>query len=122
MAKAETYKRKIREQVKADNNGKVPEHLSLTIENYAQALETRDLYREQIAKDGATITEVGSMGQVSKRQHPLCALLYQQEMLCLSYAKALGSTNAKQASKPQDATDRKAQNSMNDYIQATIND
>ena len=38
MAKAETYKRKIREQVKADNNGKVPEHLSLTIENYAQAL------------------------------------------------------------------------------------
>ena len=101
MAKAETYKRKIREQVKADNNGKVPEHLSLTIENYAQALETRDLYREQIAKDGATITEVGSMGQVSKRQHPLCALLYQQEMLCLSYAKALGATSAKAAAKTE---------------------
>jgi len=99
MAKAETYKKKIRAQVKADNGGQVPEHLSLTIDNYASALETRDLYRDQIAKDGATLTEVGSMGQVSKRQHPLCGLLYQQEMLCLSYAKALGSTNAKAAKK-----------------------
>ena len=99
MAKASTYKDKIRKQVKADNGGEVPERLNLTIENYASALETRDLYRAQIAKDGATITEAGSMGQVVTRQHPLCGLLYQQEMLCLSYAKALGSTNAKAAVK-----------------------
>ena len=99
MAKAKTYKDKIRKQVKADNGGEVPERLNLTIENYASALETRDLYREQIAKDGATITKAGSMGQEVTRQHPLCGLLYQQEMLCLSYAKALGSTNAKAAMK-----------------------
>ena len=117
MVKAETYKRKIREQVKADNNGKVPEHLSLTIENYAQALETRDLYREQIAKDGATITEVGSMGQVSKRQHPLCALLYQQEMLCLSYAKALGSTAAKAAAKTERPDNVDDNDPMRQYYQ-----
>ena len=122
MAKKKTYIDKIKAQVKADNNGKVPEHLLLTIDNYASALETRDLYRNKILEEGATITEAGSMGQVVTRQHPLCSLLYQQELLCLNYAKALGSTNAKQASKPQDATDRKAQNSMNDYIQATIND
>ena len=122
MAKKKTYIDKIKAQVKADNNGKVPEHLLLTIDNYASALETRDLYRNKILEEGATITEAGSMGQVVTRQHPLCSLLYQQELLCLNYAKALGSTNAKQASKPQDATDRKAQNSMNDYIQETIND
>ena len=122
MAKKKTYIDKIKAQVKADNNGKVPEHLLLTIDNYASALETRDLYRNKILEEGATITEAGSMGQVVTRQHPLCSLLYQQELLCLNYAKALGSTNAKQAAKPQDPTDRKAQNSMNDYIQATIND
>ena len=119
MAKAKTYIEMIRKQVKADNNGKVPEHLDLTIRNYAAALETRDIYRETISsnKTGAIVYENGIL-----KQHPLCGLLYQQEMLCLSYAKALGTTNAKQAAKPQDPTDRKAQNSMNDYIQATIND
>ena len=99
MAKASTYKEKIRKQVKADNGGEVPVRLNLTIENYASALETRDIYREQIAKDGATITEAGSMGQVVTRQHPLCGLLYQQERLWLRYAQALGSTNAKAAVK-----------------------
>lgn len=106
MAKAKTYITDIRKQVAADHGGEVPERLNLTIRNYAAALETRDMYREQISKDGATITEIGSMGQTSKRQHPLCGLLYQQEMLCLSYAKALGATSAKAASKvePKDKT------------------
>ena len=121
MAKKKTYQDKIKAQVKADNNGKVPEHLLLTIDNYASALETRDLYRNKILEEGATITEAGSMGQVVTRQHPLCSLLYQQELLCLNYAKALGSTAAKQASKPQDPTDRKAADQMQGYMEATIN-
>ena len=110
MAKAKTYKDKIRAQVKADNGGQVPEHLSLTIDNYASALETRDLYRETIScnKSGAVVYENGIM-----KQHPLCGLLYQQEMLCLSYAKALGSTNAKAAKKsdsePVDENDQMKQ-------------
>ena len=101
MAKAKTYIETIRKQVKADNGGEVPEHLTLTIENYAQALEMRDIYKAKIAEDGPTITEAGSMGQVVTRQHPLCSLLYQQELLCLNYAKALGSTNAKAAAKTE---------------------
>ena len=101
MAKKKTYIDKIRAQVKADNGGKVPDHLLLTIDNYASALETRDLYREKIIDEGATITEAGSMGQVVTRQHPLCSLLYQQELLCLNYAKALGATSAKAATKTE---------------------
>ena len=98
MAKAKTYIETIRKQVKADNGGEVPEHLDLTIRNYAAALETRDLYKETIAgnKTGAVVYENGIL-----KQHPLCGLLYQQEMLCLSYAKALGSTNAKAAAKTE---------------------
>ena len=98
MAKAKTYIEMIRKQVKADNNGKVPEHLDLTIRNYAAALETRDIYRETISsnKTGAIVYENGIL-----KQHPLCGLLYQQEMLCLSYAKALGSTAAKAAAKTE---------------------
>ena len=98
MAKAKTYIETIRKQVKADNGGKVPEHLDLTIRNYAAALETRDLYKETIAgnKTGAVVYENGIL-----KQHPLCGLLYQQEMLCLSYAKALGSTAAKAAAKTE---------------------
>ena len=99
MAKAETYKKKIREKVAKDNGGKVPAHLDLTIENYARALEMRDCYADRIAQDGPVITEVGSMGQATTKQHPLCALLYQQELLCLNYAKALGATSATAASK-----------------------
>lgn len=97
--KAKQYITQIRVQVAADNGGTVPKRLDLTIRNYASALETRDLYREKIAEDGPTLTEVGSMGQASTKQHPLCALLYQQELLCLNYAKALGATSAKAASK-----------------------
>ena len=109
MAKAQTYIKDIRAQVKADHGGKVPDHLNLTIRNYANALEIRDRYREKILSDGETIIkegavifENGSMGQTIRKQHPLCGLLYQQEMLCLSYAKALGGTAAKAAAKPED--------------------
>ena len=108
MAKAATYIKDIRAQVKADHGGVVPEHLNLTIRNYANALEIRDRYREKILDEGETITEVGSMGNTIRKQHPLCNLIYQQEMLCLSYAKALGGTSAKAAAKvdlPNNPTD-----------------
>lgn len=114
--KADTYLKDIRAQVRADHDGKVPDHLNLTIRNYANALEIRDRYREKILNDGETIVEVGSQGQMVTRQHPLCGLLYQQEMLCLSYAKALGGTAAKAAAKPEEKGDREATNRLNDFI------
>ena len=100
MASAKTYIETIRKQVKADNGGKVPEHLDLTIRNYAAALATRDMYRETIERNqsGAVVYENGIL-----KQHPLCGLLYQQELLCLNYAKALGATSAKAASKTDHA-------------------
>ena len=82
MAKAATYLKYIRAQVKADHGGKVPDHLNLTI----------------------------------RKQHPLCGLLYQQEMLCLSYAKALGGTAAKAAAKPEDKGGQDATNALNEFI------
>ena len=60
MAKAATYLKDISAQVKADHGGKVPDHLNLTIRNYANALEIRDRYREKILSDGETIVEVRS--------------------------------------------------------------
>lgn len=100
MANNETYKAKIRKQVKKNlGTEEVPEWLNLTIENYAKTLEMRDLYAEQIKADGPLITDIGSMGQPIRKQHPICALLYQQEQLCLQYAKALGFTTAKAAAK-----------------------
>ena len=116
MAKAATYLKDIRAQVRADHGGKVPDHLNLTIRNYANALEIRDRYREKILSDGETIVEVGSTGQKTTKQHPLCGLLYQQEMLCLSYAKALGGTSAKAAAKPEDKGDKDATNALNEFI------
>lgn len=116
MAKAETHIKEIRLQVKADHGGKVPDHLKLTIRNYANALELRDRYREKIIADGETICEVGSQGQMTTRQHPLCGLLYQQEMLCLSYAKALGGTATKAPVKPEDSGDKTATTRINEYI------
>lgn len=98
MARASKYITDIRAQVKADNNGTIPKHLELTIRNYAAALELRDLYRNEVMKEPVKI-EVGSTGQMVTRQHPLAALLYQQELLCLNYAKALGGTSAKAAVK-----------------------
>ena len=114
--KAETYISQIRAQVKAEHGGTVPKHLDLTIRNYASALETRDMYREAIAADGAVVMDQGSMGQMIRKQHPLCGLLYQQEMLCLSYAKALGGTAAKAAAKPEDPGTDKANHSLNEFI------
>ena len=116
MAKAATYLKDIRAQVKADHGGKVPEHLNLTIHNYANALEIRDKYRDTILEDGSVIEDVGSMGQRIRKQHPLCGLLYQQEMLCLSYAKALGGTAAKAAAKPEDKGDKDATDKLNEFI------
>ena len=116
MSKAATYIKDIRAQVKADHGGKVPDHLNLTIRNYAAALELRDNYRERILADGSVIEDVGSMGQAIRKQHPLCGLLYQQEMLCLSYAKALGGTAAKAAAKPEDKGDKDATNALNEFI------
>lgn len=116
MAKAQTYIKDIRAQVRADHNGKVPDHLNLTIRNYAYALEVRDKYRDEIMNDGVTLTTVGSTGQPITKQHPLCGLLYQQEMLCLSYAKALGGTAAKAAAKPEDPGDSHATDKLNEFL------
>jgi hypothetical protein len=117
MAKAATYIKDIRAQVRADHGGKVPDYLNLTIRNYAQALELRDVYRDAILKEGVSTWAAGSKGQQVQKQHPLCGLLYQQEMLCLSYAKALGGTAAKAAAKPEDPADRKASSSMDEFIE-----
>ena len=116
MAKASTYIKDIRAQVRANHGGKVPDHLNLTIRNYANALEMRDTLQAEIAKEGATITEVGSMGQVVKRQHPLMPSLYQWETLVQKYAKDLGGTAAKAAAKPEDTGDKDATNALNDFI------
>lgn len=116
MAKAQTYIKDIRAQVRADHDGTVPDHLNLTIRNYANALEIRDHYREKILEDGSVIEDVGSMGQSIRKQHPLCGLLYQQEMLCLSYAKALGGTAAKAAAKPEEKGNREATDKLNEFI------
>ncbi|MBR3329858.1 MAG: hypothetical protein IKG25_01395 [Mogibacterium sp.] len=94
----------------------MPDHLNLTIRNYANALEIRDHYREKILEDGSVIEDVGSMGQSIRKQHPLCGLLYQQEMLCLSYAKALGGTAAKAAAKPEEKGNREATDKLNEFI------
>ena len=75
MAKASTYIKDIRAQVRADHGGKVPDHLNLTIRNYANALEMRDALQEKIMKRGVTIEdEPGSMGQPVTKQHPLLAV------------------------------------------------
>ena len=116
MAKAQTYIKDIRAQVKADHGGNVPDHLNLTIRNYANALEMRDTLQAVISKDGATITEVGSMGQMVKRQHPLMPSLYQWETLVQKYAKDLGGTAAKAAAKPDTPDDNKAKNALNEFI------
>lgn len=115
MAKKQTYIDMIREQVKADHNGSVPKHLELTIKNYATALELRDVYREKVMEK-PTITEKGSMGNAVTKQHPLCGLLYQQELLCLNYAKALGGTAAKAAAKTEDKGGQDATDKLNEFI------
>ena len=119
MAKAETYKKKIRAIVKADNGGTVPERLSLTIDSYANALELKDYYTDTMMKSkwGPIIYEEGSMKQLVTKQHPLCNLIYQQESICQTYAKMLGLTAAKAAAKPEDLGSAKATNSLDEFIE-----
>ena len=100
MAKAKTYINEIRAQVKANHNGTVPKELEGTIRDYANAKELRDVYRQKVIEE-PTITEVGSMGNTTTKQNPLCNLLYQQESLCQGYAKMLGLTAAKAAMKTE---------------------
>ena len=117
MAKSKTYITMIRAQVKADHGGKVPDHLNLTIRNYANALEMRDALQEKIMKRGVTIEdEPGSMGQPVTKQHPLMPSLYQWETLVQKYAKDLGGTAAKAAAKPESADNDRAGESLNAFI------
>lgn len=100
MAKAQTYIKDIRAQVKANHGGKVPEYLNLTIKMYAKALELKDHYEDtMLSTGGPLILENGSMGNIIRKQHPLCNLIYQQESICQKYAKDLGLTAAKAAMK-----------------------
>ena len=98
MAKATTYLTSIRAQVKADHGGEIPKNLELTIQNYAKALEMRDVYREEVIRE-PWFLERNTMGYDIRKQNPLCNLLYQQENLCQSYAKMLGLTATKAAVK-----------------------
>ena len=116
MAKAKTYITAIRAQVKADHGGKVPEHLELTIRNYANALEMRDTLQAEIAKKGMTIFGPGSTGQPVLKQHPLMPALYQYETLIQKYAKDLGGTAAKAAAKPESADNDRAGESLDAFI------
>lgn len=93
----------IQEQVKADHFGEIPKNLELTITNYAAALELRDVYRERVIAN-PLFSLPGSMGQESIKINPLCNLLYQQEVICQSYAKMLGLTAAKAAMKTDPAS------------------
>ncbi len=115
--KARSYMKAIQAQVMADNGGRVPEHLELTIANYAAALELRDVYRKEVMKQ-PTMIEVGSTGQSTTKQNPLCSLLYQQDQLCLSYAKALGGTSAKAAAKPESKSSQNATDVLTEYVEA----
>ena len=116
MAKASTYIKDIRAQVRADHGGKVPDHLNLTIRNYANALEMRDTLKATIAKDGMTTFGPGSTGQPVLKQHPLMSSLYQWETLVQKYAKDLGGTAAKAAAKPESADNDRAGESLNAFI------
>lgn len=114
MAKAATYMKDIRAQVKENHGGKVPAYLNLTIRLYADALELKDHYKEIVMKEGAVIYEQGSMGNTIRKQHPLCNLIYQQESICQKYAKDLGLTAAKAAVRVE-ATDVDEDDPMANY-------
>ena len=117
--KAKTYITEIRKQVKANHNGVVPEELEGTIRDYAQAKELRDVYREKVIKE-PTVTETGSMGNITTKQNPLCNLLYQQECICQQYAKMLGLTAAKAAAKPEDPAGNNATDKLNEFIDGIV--
>ena len=115
MAKAATYLKDIRTQVKANHNGEVPPELEGTIRDFANAKEPRDVYRETVIRD-PIIVENGSMGNPMTKQNPLCNLLYQQESLCQGYAKMLGLTAAKAAVKTEDQSRKEAANALDEYF------
>lgn len=117
MAKAETYIKCIRSQLKGAD-GKVPNHLDLTIRNYAKTLEMRDFYMDTILKEGASLFMPGSTGQNTYKQHPVCNLYYQQESLCQTYAKMLGLTAAKAAMKVE-PTEGQESSPMYTYFEST---
>lgn len=102
MAKAKTYIPMIRAAVAENHGGKVPKYLDLTIRNYASALSMRDKYQEVLENEGLVVSEVNTKLQTTTKQHPLCNMLYQQEVLCMNYAKTLGLTSAKAAIKTED--------------------
>lgn len=118
MAKAQTYIKEITAVVKADNGGKVPDRLRLTIRRYAQAMELQDYYIEEMKSSdfGPMVYEKGSMGNMVSKQHPLCNLIYQQASICQTYEKMLGLTAAKAAAKPEDPGATKAINSLDEFI------
>lgn len=120
MAKADTYIKDIRAQVKENHGGKVPAYLNLTIRLYAKALALKDHYEEIVMKDGAVIVELNTQMQPIKKQHPLCNLIYQQESICQKYAKDLGLTAAKAAAKPESTENSKADNTMKDFFEGII--
>ena len=116
MAKAKTYIPMIRAAVAENHGGKVPKYLDLTIRNYASALSMRDKYLEVLEDEGVVITEINTKMQETTKQHPLCNMLYQQEVLCMNYAKTLGLTSAKAAIKtenPDKSTDK-----VDEYLEA----
>ena len=115
MAKAATYKTLINAQVKANHGGKVNE-IGVVRRSTANALELKDHYKEIVLREGAVIYEQGSMGNMIRKQHPLCNLIYQQESICQKYAKDLGLTAAKAAAKPEDPGDKTATSALNDFI------
>lgn len=117
--KAATYITQIRAQVKANHGGEVPTELEGTIRDYAAAKELRDVYREAVIKE-PTITEVGSMGNMTTKQNPLCNLLYQQEGLCQTYAKMLGLTAAKAAVKTEPADNVADNDPMLEYYKKKL--
>lgn len=93
------YKTQIRKQVQHENNGEVPENLTTTIDQLAEAMAWRDQLSKTIQQDGFVITDIGSTGQATRKQHPLITVKYQQDLLILNYHKALGFTSAKAAVK-----------------------
>ena len=116
MAKAETYIKDIRAQVKENHGGKVPAYLNLTIRLYAKALALKDHYEEIVMCEGAVIVEPNTQMVPIRKQHPLCNLIYQQESICQKYAKDLGLTAAKAAAKPEDKGGQDATNALNEFI------
>lgn len=103
--RAKEYKTQIRKQVASGHGGEIPANLITTIDRLADAMEYSDELRAAIKQDGYIITEIGSTGQVTRKQNPLIPVRYQQDLLILNYHKALGFTDAKAAVKVEPKTD-----------------